>query len=212
MVGTSPSNISLIESDRCNGSLMTAAAIARALDSSLDFMTGAVDDDRRTAELLAEIRRQTKRVAELETGLLRDPSKGALLFEAGPEIQHVGRRTVNRDDVATTTISFPHAWLDREGLKAQSCQIMRVVDESMEPTLPDGCSILVNRDNSELEEGQVYVIRSGDELLVRRALRHQSERWLLNSDNPDKKAWPTMACPKNARTVGEVRWVWHRRP
>ena len=213
MVGTSPSQISLIENNRSKPSLTTATAIARALDTSLDFVTGAVDDDRRSAKLLAEIRRQTRRVAELETGVMRFPGQGASVFDAIPELDHVaGSSAINRDRVVKTSIRFPPVWLRREGLNARSCQIIGVVGESMKPTLPDGCSILVNRENRNLEEGKVYVIRSGDELLVRRALKHQADRWLLSSDNPDKRSWPTMAWPENARTVGEVRWVWHSLP
>lgn len=81
----------------------------------------------------------------------------------------------------------------------------------MEPTLPDGCSILVNHESTDLEDGKVFVIRSGDELLVRRALRHKTGGWLLDSDNPDKRRWPTMAWPHEG-SVGEVRWVWHSLP
>lgn len=37
---------------------------------------------------------------------------------------------------------FAHSWLDRHGLDATRCAIIRVRGDSMEPTLPDGCSIL----------------------------------------------------------------------
>ncbi|MCY4635005.1 MAG: LexA family transcriptional regulator [Acidobacteria bacterium] len=213
MVGTSPSQISLIENNRSKPSLTTATAIARALDTSLDFVTGEVDDDRRSAKLLAEVRRHAMKVAELETGIMRDPGWATTGFGAIPELDQVaGGSAVNRDHVVKTKIRFPLVWLRNEGLNAHKCHIIGVVGESMKPTLPDGCSILVNRENRDLEDGKVYVIRSGDELLVRRALKHQADRWLLSSDNPDKRSWPTMAWPENARTVGEVRWVWHSLP
>lgn len=212
MVGASASQISLIENSRSKPSLTIAIAIARALDTSLDFVTGAVDDDRRSTRVLAELRRQGMRVRELETGVMHSPSERGSRFDGISEFDKVaGGSAVARKPVATARIMFPIAWLRREGLDARRCEIISVVGESMEPTLPDGCSILVNRESTKLEDGKVFVIRSGDELLVRRALKHKTGGWLLNSDNPNKRTWPTMAWP-HGKSVGEVRWVWHSLP
>ena len=212
MVGTSTSQISLIENNRSQPSLKTAIAIARAFDTSLDFLTGAVDDDRRSTRLLAEIRRHDRRVRELETGVIRDRHGGTSNFDGITEFDSVaGGSAIARDRVVTARIRFPIAWLRREGLDARRCHIMGVVGESMEPTLPDGCSILVNGENRDLEDGKVFVIRTGDELLVKRTLKHKTG-WLLSSDNPDKRTWPTMAWAGNEQAVGEVRWVWHSLP
>ena len=47
----------------------------------------------------------------------------------------------------------------------------RVVGKSMEPTLADGWSVLVNREQTERRHGRVFVIRAGeDELIMREAL------------------------------------------
>ena len=109
-------------------------------------------------------------------------------------------------------MKFPTRWLRREGLNAQQCRIIRVVGESMEPTLPDGCSILVNHEVSEPEDGKIFVIRAGDELIVKRTLQLRSGRWAVASDNPDTKTWPTRPWPRDAVIIGEVRWVWHTLP
>ena len=90
-------------------------------------------------------------------------------------------------------MKFPVVWLYREGLNAQACRIIRVLGESMEPTLPDGCSILVNHEGRERRHGKVFVIRRGDELIVKRTLHDNDAGWLLVSDNPDKRAWPATA-------------------
>ena len=96
---------------------------------------------------------------------------------------------------------------------AQSCRIIRVVGESMEPTLPDGCSILVNHESRERHHGKVFVIRRGDELIVKLTLHDKDAGWLLASDNPDKRAWPTPRWPEHeTQVVGEVRWVWYSLP
>ena len=109
-------------------------------------------------------------------------------------------------------MKFPTRCLRREGLNAQQCRIIRVVGESMEPTLPDGCSILVNQEVSEPEDEKIFVIRAGDELIVKRTLQLRSGRWAVASDNPDTKTWPTRPWPTDAVVIGEVRWVWHTLP
>jgi hypothetical protein len=38
------------------------------------------------------------------------------------------------------------------------------------------------------------------------------EGWLVASDNPDKKTWPTQPWPDGADPVGEVRWAWYSLP
>ena len=89
---------------------------------------------------------------------------------------------------------------------------MDVIGESMEPTLPDRCVILVDQSTDELEDGKVFLIHTRDELLVKRALRHKTEGWLLSSDNGDKKTWPTMPWPEDGGVGGEVRWAWFSLP
>ena len=109
-------------------------------------------------------------------------------------------------------MKFPLRWLRREGLQAQACRIIRVIGESMEPTLPDGCSVLVNNEVRQPKDGKIFVIRTLDELIVKRALQLRSERWAVSSDNPDRKTWPTLPWPRSALVIGEVRWVWHTLP
>ena len=93
------------------------------------------------------------------------------------------------DERITGRIKFPTLWLYREGLNPAECRLIRVAGESMEPTLPDECSVLINREPSERRHGRVFVIRVGeDEIIVRRTLGHPEKSWLSASDNPDKSA------------------------
>ena len=82
----------------------------------------------------------------------------------------------------------------------------------MEPTLPNGCAILVNQEFAEPDHGRVFVIRTADELIVKRALQLESGGWTLTSDNPDRKRWPTRPWPTDAVVIGQVRWVWRTLP
>ena len=86
-------------------------------------------------------------------------------------------------------------------------RIVKVIGESMEPTLPDGASILVNMGQQEPRDGKIFVVRIEDEIVVKRLIRNPDAGWLLQSDNRNKRAWPTRPCPDGAQIVGEVRWM-----
>ena len=77
----------------------------------------------------------------------------------------------------------------------------------MEPTLVDGCSILVNHASRRRRIGRIFVVRTNDGLVVKRAGKDRAGAWQLVSDNPNKQAWPTVGWPADAPVIGEVKWV-----
>ena len=93
------------------------------------------------------------------------------------------------------------------GLQGHQCRIVKVIGESIEPTLPDGASILVNMGQRDPRDGRIFVVRSEGELIVKRLIRDPNAGWLIQSDNPNKRAWPTRGWPDDAQIVGEVKWV-----
>ena len=75
--------------------------------------------------------------------------------------------------------------------------------ESMEPTLLDGCWILVDRASRDRRTGNIYVLRTKDGIVVKRLAREGGE-WRLVSDHPD---WEKLSWPVDAEIVGRVRWM-----
>ena len=63
---------------------------------------------------------------------------------------------------------FARSWLDRLGLDATKRAIIRVRGDSMEPTLPDGCSILFDRARRMRRDRGIYVVRTNGGLIVKR--------------------------------------------
>ena len=76
----------------------------------------------------------------------------------------------------------------------------------MEPTLADGCPILIDLDRKSRRNGKIFVIQVGDELIVKRVVNDPEAGWLLVSDNPDKEWFPTQLWPDDAQVVAEVKW------
>ena len=81
----------------------------------------------------------------------------------------------------------------RHGLAARNCRVIKASGESMKPTLGDGCSILVNLVARRRHVGLIFVIRTGDSLVAKRARKRPSGAWQIVSDNPNKQVWPNAA-------------------
>lgn len=110
------------------------------------------------------------------------------------------------DERAVSALSFRRDWLDANGLDPTQCMVMRVRGASMEPTLPDGSRVLVNRAARRRRAGKLYVLRTGDGLVIKRAGQGADGGWRLVSDNPAPE-YPAVPWPDDAETVGEVRWM-----
>ncbi len=106
-------------------------------------------------------------------------------------------------ETVTGSLWFRRDWLDRHALEPNQCSVIRVMGESMEPTLEDGCSILVNRAQRRRRLGHLFVVRTDEGLVAKRAGKDEDGNWLLTSDHPD---WPSAPWPKDAPVIGEVRW------
>lgn len=102
-------------------------------------------------------------------------------------------------------LAFQRSWLERHSIDPDRCTIIEVRGEAMEPTLPDGCSILVDHRFRQRHLGHIYVLRTGDDLIVRRAGKDQSGRWVVVSDHPRQPPAPWSY--RESDIVGEVRWM-----
>ena len=208
MIGTTPNQISMIENDQSGTSLRTAMAAAKALRISMDYLVGWVDEATPTRKIVFDLKRKIARIRDLEEGHAKPLDENWQEYVGINEINvAAGAGAVVGDEQVKRRIKFPHAWLRKHGLMADRCRIMRVTGESMEPTLPDGCAILVHLASREHRDGKIFVIRIEEELIVKRLVHDQFAGWLIYSDNPDKIAWPTRPWPDDAAVIGEVKWL-----
>ena len=205
-VGTAPTQVCMLEGGKCTASLRNAVRIAEVLNVSTDFLVGYAEDPRRTADIIHELQlaqegngthgaRTTPRdeQAQDDVAILEvDTAAGAGALVGYEHV--VGHRR------------FPRAWLQEQNLVADRCRLIRVVGESMEPTLADKASILVDLGRGERRDGKVFVIRIGEELVVKRTVDDEAG-WMLVSDNADKVLWPNRQWPDGADVVGQVCWT-----
>ena len=175
--------ISHVESGRSG---LVADGLARAavvLNTSADYLLGLTDDptpawDRKDNSPTVDI------VAV---------NREAVLAGAGSE------STVVADQGG---YSFSRSRLEAEGIDPANASVFRVRGESMAPTLADGSLILVDYLRDVPRQNRLYVFRSDDALLVKRA-RWRLAAWWWYSDNPE---WEPIPIEASMRVWGEVRW------
>ena len=203
-VATSRVAVSMVEQGYSRFSVDKLGAAARALDVSSDYLHGLTDDPRPADQLV--------RALVAEQGL-DHPAARAAAAELGDYVgvselaSAAGDGAFFDDERIRGRIKFRRAWLARHGLVARNCRVITVSGESMEPTLVDGCSILVNLASRRRRVGRIFVVRTYDGLIVKRVGRDASDAWQLVSDNPDKHVWPNRPWPADTVIVGEVKWA-----
>lgn len=91
------------------------------------------------------------------------------------------------------TQGVPTEWVQREGLQKEFLLSIVVRGDSMEPSLYDGDTIVVNTADKQLVSGAVYVVNYEGEAVVKRMLRDAGQWWLV-SDSPDQRRYHRQLC------------------
>lgn len=80
-------------------------------------------------------------------------------------------------------LAYRKDWLKLRGLFAKDLNCVTARGDSMEPTISSKDTLLVDTSKTNPRDGQIYVIRSGDVLWVKRVQRQIDGSLLLISDN-----------------------------
>ena len=193
--------ISHVEAGRSALLFDGATKAARELGVSLDYLAGLTDTPEPAATLAAK-------VSELDdaSAVTTDEADGHSVDVMELDTAAGAGAVVDFERVKDR-IRFRQSWLRKHGLVARQCKVIGVKGKSMEPTLTDGCSILIDLNRRRRTAGHLYVIRTDDGLIVKRAGKSRAGHWQLVSDHPDKKEWPTLRWPIDAEVIGEVKWA-----
>lgn len=119
-----------------------------------------------------------------------------------------GFGAVASSENAQTRFGFDERWLrSLTSAKSASLSIVRVMGDSMEPTLSNGDEVLVDASDhaSRLRDG-IYVLRADDALMVKRvAIKPGGKQIMVASDNPAYPTWNDMN-RSEVHVVGRVIW------
>ncbi len=207
-LGNSSHLISQVEQGRCGLTNPRLSLAAQTLGVSIDYLIGLTDEQTPSHQLARDLTAATARVRDLEdqqaqAGITDDGD----FIGVSPITPAAGSGAVVDDERITGGLKFRRDWLRKHGLDPRQCRVLQVMGESMAPTLVDGASILVNLARQRRRDGRIYVVRTEDGLIVKRAGKDRIGAWQLVSDNPDKRIWPTRPWPLDAPMIGEVKWT-----
>lgn len=120
---------------------------------------------------------------------------------------HAGQNTVlnARDEDDGEILYFHVGWLHKCGYQPQNLLAVKVPDESMEPTLFKGDTILIHTLETNPQDGRAFALNYEGELMVKRLVR-DSGQWWAASDNPDKTRYPRKVMGDGCLIVGRVVW------
>ena len=160
-----------------------------------------------------EDRRTLARYFGVSDGLLGGPpplpGKAALIqIDALDVCASAGPGAIAEVESRHARFGFEENWLrNLTHSKPQSLSIIRVMGDSMEPTLSDGDDVLVDTSDSvaRLRDG-IYVLRHDDTVIVKRIAIAPGRRLTILSDNPAYPRWDDVD-PRTLSIVGRLLWI-----
>lgn len=102
--------------------------------------------------------------------------------------------------------AFRSDFLQREHISPKKAVMMMVRGDSMEDLIRDGDTILIDQTDNQPQDGRIFVVGFGDELMVKR-LQKIPTGWNVCSENPKYGNFPVEGDDlENFRVYGRVRW------
>lgn len=105
-------------------------------------------------------------------------------------------------------LAFRRKWLRFRGLNEKDLVLVFAKGDSMEPTISDNNTVMIDTSQRELRDGCIYVIRTNDHLIVKRIQTRLGKQVLLLSDN---SAYPpievNMDEPGDLEVIGRAVWI-----
>ena len=138
----------------------------------------------------------------------KDESKPEVVFvEKVKAKPRAGTGGLETDDSHDGYYSFHASFIARKGGTANSMKIFEVAGDSMSPTLDDGDMIMVNTNEVDVRTGRVYLLRIGEELMVKRLETRPGGTLIIRSDNKEYEDIPvSMAETQDVSIFGRMVW------
>lgn len=149
---------------------------------------------------------------DVDAGSIK-PTKGAdtteFAFIPGYDVQVSAGTGVSPDgEQATRRLAFRHRWLKYRGLNEKDLVMVFTKGDSMEPTISDGNTLMVDTSDTSPQDGAIYVIRNDGHLLVKRTQVAVGQGIWLISDNKeyDRQLVQFDETP-DLEVIGRVVWI-----
>lgn len=192
VAGLSESQLHRIVSGESQPRLEPIAAMARAANVSLTWLA--------TGEGPMRLGDETKEKS-------REMNEFALIPGYNVEVA-AGAGASPVDEQPSRRLAFRHKWLRYKGLNEKDLVLVFARGDSMEPTISDNNTLMIDTSQQELSDGAIYVIRVNSHLVVKRVQTLLNRDIMLISDNTAYH--PETLKPEqlsDLRVIGKVVWV-----
>lgn len=151
-------------------------------------------------------------VAELKQGLEPDEPRDGWLSQAVPVrgvevLPRPEHDYSHEDEAAASSMTFEQTWIDSRDIDLERCLVVSMQGDWMEPALPAGALLLVDRRRQRFREGHIFVVRRDlrAPLLAKRIGREGGALTQVadNHEWDDPVAWE----PGGGEVIGEVIWA-----
>ena len=163
--------ISKVESGRSGLGGEGLSKAATALGVSIDYLFGLTNEPAPVFELVEAAYRHGSR----SSNVAWIPKIAAVVGAERGEKPY--------DTTVVEYIPFSNHWLMEREINPQSCHFVTVQGDLMEPTLPDGCTILVDTSRQEYQHDHIYVMQY-ERQIIKRMSRFLTPVRLRIKDNP----------------------------
>ncbi|MBC3906232.1 XRE family transcriptional regulator [Undibacterium umbellatum] len=111
--------------------------------------------------------------------------------------------SIDHDADDGQSLPFRRGWVEKNGFAPSKLVAIKVKGESMEPSLYDGDTVVINTADIKPKDGEVFAVNYEGEAVVKRMVRDLGQ-WYLASDNADRK-YARKACQdKTCIIIGKV--------
>lgn len=198
---------------------MSQSDVAKKLELSRSYLNSLLKSDKPFGEKAA---RSIEQKMGMRQNFLDEESAPSAVAVSGwgslDDIAPDNYATIRPVGVADDAVDMPGAfvsplafssdWLRKNRItNSSSLRSFEVKGDAMEELLKDGDLVLVNLNETDVVEGEVYAIRYGDEVRIRRLLKRFDGGLVIRSDNP--KRGQEELSPEQAahlKVVGRVFW------
>ena len=99
--------------------------------------------------------------------------------------------------------AFRKDWLSRVASSTKNLVLMRVHGGSMDPTIQDGDTVMIDTGRRDIKEGMIYALRADSTIMIKRLSFRIGGRVLIISDNRQEYE-PYEADSKDLHVIGQI--------
>lgn len=119
-----------------------------------------------------------------------------------------GNGSTFQNEEVKRMLAFRRKYLNYRQVNPERLAVVFSKGDSMEPTIKDNDSLLIDLDSIDPKDGKIYVVRLGDDLYAKRIQRLVDGGLVLISDN---KEYQSQSIPperlEQLQVIGQVIWI-----